>query len=129
MTNLTVRMEVLSVDAEGEYICEFESEEEYYTNSVFLSIVGKSCCMLMAPEYAWIFIFETLLTSGVIWLSAPSDITIGHQGAFEGFKKEKRKMCIVFFHACNSKSKKCISTGKSDIFVLSPSYFTGADMQ
>lgn len=86
MTNLTVRMEVLSVDAEGEYICEFESEEEYYSNSVFLSIVGKStsCCMLMAPECAWIFIFETLLTSGVIRLSATNDITIGHRGALEG---------------------------------------------
>lgn len=88
MTNLTVRMEVLSVDAEGEYVCEFESEEEYYSNSLFLSIVGKltSCCMLMAPEYAWIFIFETL-TSGVIWLSALSDITIGHQQTFGDFKK------------------------------------------
>lgn len=54
MTNLTLRMEVLSVDAEGEYMCEFESEEEYYSTSVFLSIVGKltSCCLLMAPEYA-----------------------------------------------------------------------------
>lgn len=51
LTNLTVRMEVLSVDAEGEYICEFESEEEYYSNSVFLSVIGESasCCVLMAP--------------------------------------------------------------------------------
>lgn len=51
ITNLTVWMEVLSVDAEGEYICEFESEEEYYSNSVFLSVVGESasCCVLTAP--------------------------------------------------------------------------------
>ncbi|CAG08983.1 unnamed protein product [Tetraodon nigroviridis] len=41
MTNLTVRMEVLSVDAEGEYVCEFESEEEYYSNSLFLSIAAR----------------------------------------------------------------------------------------
>lgn len=60
MTNLTVRLDVLSVDAEGEYVCEFESEEEYYSNSVFLNIVGKwtSRCVLMAPEYAWIFILK-----------------------------------------------------------------------
>lgn len=47
MSNLTVRLEVLSVDAEGEYVCQFETEEEYYSNSVFLSVVGKStlCCM------------------------------------------------------------------------------------
>lgn len=49
MTNLTVRMEVLSVDAEGEYVCEFETEEEYFSNSVFLSVVGKSTSLLMAP--------------------------------------------------------------------------------
>lgn len=41
MTNLTVRVQVQSLDAEGEYTCEFESEEEYYSNSIFLSIAGK----------------------------------------------------------------------------------------
>lgn len=97
MTNLTVRVKVLSVDAEGEYVCQFESEEEYYSSSVFLSVVGKStsCCMLMAPEYAWILIFETLLTSGVVWLSAPSDITIGHQGRLRDLKKKKNVCCFL----------------------------------
>lgn len=41
MTNLTVRVQVQSLDAEGEYTCEFELEEEYYSNSIFLSVVGK----------------------------------------------------------------------------------------
>lgn len=68
MTNLTVRMKVLSVDVEGEYICEFEAEEEYYSNKVFLSVVGKltPCCILTAPEHAWILIFDAVRTSGVI---------------------------------------------------------------
>lgn len=72
VTNLTVRVKVLSVDAEGEYICEFESEEEYYSSSVFLSVVGKltPCSILTAPEHAWILIFDTALTSGVIQVSS-----------------------------------------------------------
>lgn len=41
LTNLTVTVTVLSLDAEGEYTCEFESEEESYSNSIFLSVVGK----------------------------------------------------------------------------------------
>lgn len=47
-TNLTVRLKAPGVDAEGEYICEFESQEEYYSNSVFLSVVGKNAsgCVL-----------------------------------------------------------------------------------
>lgn len=51
ISNLTVRMEVLSADVEGEYICEFELDEEYLSNSVFLSVVGESasCCVLTAP--------------------------------------------------------------------------------
>lgn len=59
MTNLTVRMKVLGVEAEGEYICEFESDEEYYSNSVFLSVLGElTCrCLAMAPKHAWIFNF------------------------------------------------------------------------
>ena len=42
LTNLTVKMNVSSVEVEGEYICEFESEEEYYSDSVFLTVVGKT---------------------------------------------------------------------------------------
>lgn len=42
VTNLTVRMNVSSVEAEGEYICEFESDEDNYSESVFLTVVGKS---------------------------------------------------------------------------------------
>ncbi|KAM6987977.1 nectin-1-like [Tautogolabrus adspersus] len=40
-TNLTVKMSVSSVDAEGEYICEFESEEASYSDSVFLTVVAR----------------------------------------------------------------------------------------
>lgn len=58
MTNLTVRVQVQSLDAEGEYTCEFELEEGYYSNSIFLSVVGKDLVGL---------IFDTPLTSGVIW--------------------------------------------------------------
>ncbi len=41
VTNLTVKMSVSSVEAEGEYTCEFESEEAYYHDTVFLTVVGK----------------------------------------------------------------------------------------
>lgn len=41
VTNLTVKMNVSSVEVEGEYTCEFESEEEYYSSNVFLTVVGK----------------------------------------------------------------------------------------
>ncbi|XP_068571384.1 hemicentin-2 [Cebidichthys violaceus] len=41
LTNLTVKMEVSSVEAEGEYICEFESEEELYSDSVYLTVVAR----------------------------------------------------------------------------------------
>ena len=42
VTNLTVQISVSSVEAEGQYICEFGSEEEYYTCHMFLTVVGKS---------------------------------------------------------------------------------------
>lgn len=41
VTNLTVKMDVLSVEAEGKYICEFETQEEQYSSSVFLTVLGK----------------------------------------------------------------------------------------
>lgn len=41
VTNLTVKMDVFSVDAEGKYICEFETEDEMYASSVFLTVIGK----------------------------------------------------------------------------------------
>lgn len=41
LTNLTVKMNVSNVGVEGEYNCEFESKEEYYSDSVFLTVVGK----------------------------------------------------------------------------------------
>lgn len=41
LTNLTVRMRVSSMEAEGEYICEFEEEEENLFVSVFLTVLGK----------------------------------------------------------------------------------------
>lgn len=40
-TNLTVKMSVSSVEDEGEYICEFQSKDEDYSDSVFLTVVGK----------------------------------------------------------------------------------------
>ncbi|XP_033952734.1 uncharacterized protein [Pseudochaenichthys georgianus] len=41
LTNLTVHMQVSSVEVEGEYICEFRSEEEYDFDSVFLTVVAR----------------------------------------------------------------------------------------
>lgn len=41
VTNLTVRMRVRGVDVEGQYSCEFESEEENFFKSVFVTVVGK----------------------------------------------------------------------------------------
>lgn len=42
ITNLTVRMWVSSVDLEGEYTCEFETEEEDISDKAFVTVVGKS---------------------------------------------------------------------------------------
>ncbi|KAM3615504.1 uncharacterized protein V6R79_003162 [Siganus canaliculatus] len=39
-TNLTVKMNVPSVDVEGEYICEFE-ESEAYSDSVYVTVVAR----------------------------------------------------------------------------------------
>lgn len=41
-TNLTVKMRVSSVEAEGEYICEFSSFEESFPDSMTLTVVGKT---------------------------------------------------------------------------------------
>ncbi|CAN9511221.1 unnamed protein product [Ophioblennius macclurei] len=41
LTNLTVQMNVSSVNAEGEYVCEFESEEEDFFGSVFVTVVAR----------------------------------------------------------------------------------------
>nr|XP_020472508.1 uncharacterized protein LOC109969747 [Monopterus albus] len=41
LTNLTVKMRVSSVDAEGEYICEFESEDENFPGSTFVTVVAR----------------------------------------------------------------------------------------
>ncbi|CAK6966738.1 uncharacterized protein si:ch211-149e23.4 isoform X1 [Scomber scombrus] len=40
-TNLTVKMMVSSVEAEGVYICEFESNEEDFSDSVTLTVVAR----------------------------------------------------------------------------------------
>ncbi|MED6282914.1 hypothetical protein CHARACLAT_003332, partial [Characodon lateralis] len=40
-TNLTVRMKVSSVEAEGEYICEFQEEEENPFGSVFVTVIVR----------------------------------------------------------------------------------------
>ncbi|XP_070826921.1 uncharacterized protein [Chaetodon trifascialis] len=41
VSNLTVKMNVSSVEVEGEYICEFESEEENYSDNVFVTVVAQ----------------------------------------------------------------------------------------
>ncbi|XP_034405011.1 uncharacterized protein si:ch211-149e23.4 isoform X2 [Cyclopterus lumpus] len=41
LTNLTVKMKVSNVEAEGEYICEFESEENQYSDRVYLTVVAR----------------------------------------------------------------------------------------
>ncbi|XP_029963467.1 uncharacterized protein LOC115399947 isoform X2 [Salarias fasciatus] len=41
LTNLTVQMKVSSVAAEGEYVCEFQSEEEDFFESVFVTVVAR----------------------------------------------------------------------------------------
>nr|XP_040047238.1 uncharacterized protein si:ch211-149e23.4 [Gasterosteus aculeatus aculeatus] len=41
LTNLTVKMKVSSVEVEGEYICEFEAQEEPYYGSVHLTVVAR----------------------------------------------------------------------------------------
>ncbi|XP_022615495.1 uncharacterized protein LOC111232319 [Seriola dumerili] len=41
ITNLTVNMRVSSVDVEGEYICEFETEMEDFSDSAFVTVVAR----------------------------------------------------------------------------------------
>ncbi|CAJ1065032.1 uncharacterized protein si:ch211-149e23.4 isoform X1 [Xyrichtys novacula] len=41
VTNLTVKMNVSSVNVEGEYICEFESEEAFYSDSALITVVAQ----------------------------------------------------------------------------------------
>lgn len=41
VANLTVVTHVSSVDIEGEYTCQFTCEEDYYSYSVFITVVGK----------------------------------------------------------------------------------------
>ncbi|TDH14643.1 hypothetical protein EPR50_G00022540 [Perca flavescens] len=40
-TNLTVKMKVSSVEVEGQYICEFETDEENFSESLFLTVVAR----------------------------------------------------------------------------------------
>ncbi|KAM4589547.1 uncharacterized protein V3H82_003650 [Fundulus diaphanus] len=47
LTNLTVRMRLSSMEAEGEYICEFEEEEENLFVSVFVSVFAKPAIQIM----------------------------------------------------------------------------------
>ncbi|XP_054901446.1 uncharacterized protein si:ch211-149e23.4 [Poeciliopsis prolifica] len=41
LKNLTVRMRVSSVEAEGEYMCEFENEEENSFSIIFVTVLAK----------------------------------------------------------------------------------------
>ena len=41
ITNLSVKVNVSSVDMEGEYICVFESGDEDYFDKAFITVVGK----------------------------------------------------------------------------------------
>lgn len=47
VTNLTVVTGVSSVDVEGEYTCQFESEEDSRTGSVFITVLGKQASTLV----------------------------------------------------------------------------------
>ncbi|XP_041851800.1 uncharacterized protein si:ch211-149e23.4 isoform X2 [Melanotaenia boesemani] len=49
-TNLTVQMRVNSVEAEGEYLCEFESEEEYFSGSVFVTVLAQPDVQIQVNE-------------------------------------------------------------------------------
>lgn len=39
--NLTVKMNVSSVEAEGQYTCEFETDKEVFSDDAFVTVVGK----------------------------------------------------------------------------------------
>ncbi|AWO98752.1 Hypothetical protein SMAX5B_019982 [Scophthalmus maximus] len=41
LTNLTVQLRVSSVDIEGQYICEFESEEGVFSENAFVTVVAR----------------------------------------------------------------------------------------
>lgn len=41
LTNLTVKMRVSTLEAQGEYTCVFATDEEEITNSMFLTVLGK----------------------------------------------------------------------------------------
>ncbi|XP_078785695.1 uncharacterized protein si:ch211-149e23.4 isoform X1 [Oryzias latipes] len=50
VTNLTVQVKVSSVEAEGEYICEFKSEDEFFSRSVFVSVLGRPDVQILVRE-------------------------------------------------------------------------------
>lgn len=47
VANLTVVTNVSSVDVEGEYKCQFVCEENDYSFSVFITVVGKQASMVV----------------------------------------------------------------------------------
>lgn len=55
LTNLTVKMNVSSMELEGEYSCEFETEEEDFVSEVtYVTIIGKlsqQCCCFIIHHY------------------------------------------------------------------------------
>lgn len=46
VANLTVVTNVTSVDLEGEYTCQFACEEDSYSRSVFITVVGKQASVV-----------------------------------------------------------------------------------
>lgn len=57
ITNLTVKMSVSRVELEGEYVCEFESEEEgSVSDSSYVTIIGK-----LSQQY-WCYCFYLFST-------------------------------------------------------------------
>lgn len=50
ITNLKVKMSVSSVEAEGQYNCEFESEVESYSGNVFLTVQGEKNYLMRFPH-------------------------------------------------------------------------------
>lgn len=41
LTNLTIQKRVTSVEVEGEYTCEFKSDKDTYSGTVFITVMGK----------------------------------------------------------------------------------------
>lgn len=67
LTNLTVKMNVSSVELEGEYICEFESEEDdSFSDSAFVTIIGKLSQQCLCHCFNYSSLCEAISLKGKI---------------------------------------------------------------